>query len=162
MLVRARAAEGYTARMVSGYCWPWSEPNDDGTLVHDVVVGDWSRPWNARPNSTRLAPGIPQSMFWASDPRGIEQLGCVYTAQGFEFDYVGVIFGPDLRYDAEQSGWIGDAKRSFDRGGAKRGKDRFIDLVKQTYRVLLTRGMKGCYVAFLDKPTRDFVASRIE
>ena len=59
-------------------------------------------PWNAMPDAGKLAPGIPKSNFWASDPNGINQVGCVYTAQGFEFDYVGVIFGRDLVYD----GWL--------------------------------------------------------
>jgi hypothetical protein len=61
-------------------------------------------PWNARADAGRLAPGIPRSDYWASDPRGIEQVGSVYTAQGFEFDYVGVIFGRDLIYAAGRAG----------------------------------------------------------
>lgn len=95
-LIRGKAGERATARLVAGFCWPWSDPDAAGELEPDVRVGDWSMPWNARAEAGRLAPGIPKSDFWASDPRGIEQVGCVYTAQGFEFDYVGVIFGPDL------------------------------------------------------------------
>lgn len=76
-LIRTRAGEGRTARLSAGFCWPWSSPNPDGTLVDDVVVGDWRRPWNAKPEAGRLAPGIPKSNFWASDPAGIEQVGCV-------------------------------------------------------------------------------------
>lgn len=85
--------------MMAGYCWPWSDPKDDGTLVNDVVVGEYARPWNAKPDAGRLAKGIPKSNLWAYQPGGIDQIGCVYTAQGFEFDYAGVIFGNDLRYD---------------------------------------------------------------
>jgi hypothetical protein len=161
-LIRALQAEGRSARMVAGYCWPWSKPKPDGTLVSDVCVGDWAMPWNARPDSTRLAKGIPSALLWAHEPGGIEQIGCIYTAQGFEFDYVGVIFGSDLRYDPASASWVGDPTQSYDRGGAKRGKDRFVDLVRQTYRVLLTRGMKGCYVHFTDKATGDYVRSRLE
>jgi uncharacterized protein len=65
--------------------------------VKDVVIGQWARPWNLKPESTRVARGIRKSHDWASDPPGLEQVGCVYT-EGFEFDYVGVIFGRDLRY----------------------------------------------------------------
>ena len=72
-------------------------------------------PWNAKAETGRLAPGIPKSDFWASDPRGIEQVGCVYTAQGFEFDYVGVIFGPDLVYRTLDGGWVGQRDQSHDR-----------------------------------------------
>jgi len=160
-LIRQRAAEGHSARLTAGFCFPWSDPKEDGTLVHDVVVGEWSMPWNAKPDSTRLAAGIPKSHFWSSDRDGLNQVGCVYTAQGFEFDYVGVIFGTDLRYDPRGAGWSGERASSFDRE-VKRKAEAFTTLVKQAYRVLLTRGLKGCYVHFLDRPTRDFVSSRIE
>jgi uncharacterized protein len=159
--VRQQALRGHTSRLVAGFCWEWSKPLRDGTLVDDVIVGDWRMPWNARPDSGRLAGGIPKSDFWASDPGGLEQVGCVYTAQGFEFDYVGVIFGRDLRYDASLGRWIGDKSESHDHV-VKRSGERFLDLVKNTYRVLLTRGMKGCRVHFLDAATRDYVRSRLE
>ncbi|MGQ0614960.1 MAG: DUF2075 domain-containing protein [Planctomycetaceae bacterium] len=160
-LIRQRAGEDASARLTAGFCFPWSDPKEDGTLVHDVVVGEWSMPWNAKPDSTRLAAGIPKSHFWSSDRDGLNQVGCVYTAQGFEFDYVGVIFGSDLRYDPQRPGWSGERAASFDRE-VKRDAEAFTTLVKQAYRVLLTRGLKGCYVHFLDRSTRDFVASRIE
>lgn len=99
-MIRVKNDAGFSARLVAGFCWEWSDPMPDGTLVDDVVIGDWSMPWNAKPDSTRLARGIPKSHYWSSDPAGIYQVGCVYTAQGFEFDYVGVIFGRNLRYDA--------------------------------------------------------------
>ena len=108
-----------------------------------------------------MAPNIPKSNFWAYDPNGINQVGCIYTAQGFEFDYVGVIFGKDLTYEFDQQDWIGHKERSFDTV-VKRSKDQFVDLVKNTYRVLLSRGLKGCYVCFLDKQTEQFFRSRME
>ena len=111
------------------------------------------------PDAGKLAPGIPKSNFWASDPNGINQVGCVYTAQGFEFDYVGVIFGRDLVYDA---GWRGNRKISHDSVVKKAPEEEFVNLVKQTYRVLLTRGMKGCYVYFEDAATREFLLSRMK
>jgi DUF2075 family protein len=128
-----------------------------------VVVGDWSRPWNAKADAARLAPGISKSHYWSTDPGGIDQVGCVYTAQGFEFDYVGVIFGEDLRYDPHSGSWVGDRSKSFDRSvKAAQTDDEFIALLKNTYRVLLTRGMRGCYVYFLDEDTRNFFRSRIK
>jgi uncharacterized protein len=159
--IRVHAEAGATARLVAGFCWPWSDPRRDGNLVEDVVVGNWKRPWNAKPEATHLAKGIPKAVLWANDPAGIDQVGCVYTAQGFEFDYVGLIFGRDLRYDFDQKIWRGYPEESND-PVVKRSRDRFTDLVKNTYRVLLSRGLKGCYVTFLDKDTEKFFRSRIE
>ncbi len=57
--IRQRADADFTARVAAGFCWPWSQPRDDGTLVDDVVIGNYRRPWDAKPGSRRLAPGIP-------------------------------------------------------------------------------------------------------
>jgi uncharacterized protein len=116
-------------------------------------------PWNAMPDAGKLAAGIPKSNFWASDPNGINQVGCVYTAQGFEFDYVGVTLGKDLVFDG---GWRGNRKISHDSVVKKAPEEEFVNLVKQTYRVLLTRGMKGCYVHFEDVATKEFFLSRMK
>ena len=159
--IRAKAAEGSSARVCAGFCWPWSPPRPDGTLVDNIVVEDYRRPWDAKPGNWKLAPGIPSASLWATDPNGIEQVGCVYNIQGFELDYVGVIWGRDLRYDFDQQTWIGDKKESAD-SVVKRSKERFVDLVKNTYRVLLSRGIKGCYVYFMDRDTERFVRSRME
>jgi uncharacterized protein len=160
-MIRQRAQEGFTARVAAGFCWRWSEPRPDGTLVDDVVIGDYRRPWDAKPGNWRLAPGIPPASLWATDPNGIDQIGCVYNIQGFELDYIGVIWGRDLRYDLDRQLWIGDKAQSAD-SVVKRSRDKFVDLVKNTYRVLLSRGMKGCYVYFMDKDTERYVRSRIE
>ena len=157
--IHARVKEGATARMSAGFCWKWSDPDSTGNLLDDVVVGDWRRPWDAKPGAGRLAKGIPPAALWAYDPNGIGQVGCVYTAQGFEFDYIGVIIGKDLIYRSDK-GWVGVKEESYDTM-VKRSKDKFVDLVKNTYRVLLTRGMKGCYVYFMDDETRKFFESRI-
>jgi uncharacterized protein len=161
--IRKRVKEGNTGRVVAGFCWKWNLPNADGTLPLDVVIPehDYRRPWDAHYNAKKLAPGIPKASLWAYDANGIDQVGCVYTAQGFEFDYVGVIFGKDLRYDPKAGTWIGDPSESAD-SVVKRSEARFVDLVKNTYRVLLSRGMKGCYVYFQDEATRNFFQSRIE
>jgi DUF2075 family protein len=156
-----KVKEGYTGRITAGFCWDWSNPNPDGTLKDDVVIGDYRRPWNAKPEARILAPGIPKSNVWAHDPKGIDQIGCIYTAQGFEFDYAGVIFGNDLVYDFDEQSWKGHPENSAD-NVVKRSKDKFIDLAKNTYRVLLSRGMKGCYVHFMDKDTERFFKSRME
>lgn len=162
-LIRMRHEEGHTARLAAGFCWPWSDPLPDGTLEPDVKIGGWSMPWNAKPDAGRLAPGIPKSNNWATDPGGVNQVGCVYTAQGFEYDYAGVIVGKDLVWRPRE-GWVGHPEYSKDSGVTRKLRSSgfsFTDLAKHTYRVLLTRGLRGCYVYFDDAPTRDFVLSRI-
>jgi DUF2075 family protein len=159
--IREKVNEGVTGRVTAGFCWKWSNANPDGTLQDDVVIGDYKRPWDARPEAKKLAPGIPKASLWAHDPNGINQIGCVYTAQGFEFDYVGVIFGKDLIYNFDNQSWEGHKENNADTM-VKRSKDKFVDLVKNTYRVLLSRGLKGCYVYFMDKDTERFFKSRME
>lgn len=159
-LIRQRAAEGRSARLVGGYCWPWSEPRPDGSLVDDIEIGAFRRPWNAQPDAGRLAKGIPKSYLWAHSPGGMDQVGCVYTAQGFEFDYVGVVWGRDLVWDPAKADWVGNPSTSHDTV-VKRSKGDFVRLVKNVYRVLLSRGLRGCYVWFEDEGTRNFVRSRM-
>ncbi len=159
--IRSQAGSGYSARMTAGFCWKWSNPKA-GALVEDVTVGSYRRPWNARPDATGIPKNVPKSNFWATDPNGIEQVGCVYTAQGFEFDYVGVIWGPDLVYRGAEGGWKGVKTASYD-GTVKRAAPKhFVALVKNTYRVLLTRGMRGCYVHVMDDETRHHLESRLQ
>jgi uncharacterized protein len=159
--IRTKVKAGYTGRVSAGFCWPWSNPKADGTLEDDVNIGDYRRPWNAKPDARIIAEGIPKSNLWAYDPNGINQVGCVYTAQGFEFDYAGVIFGNDLTYNFDQQTWKGHPENSAD-NIVKRSKNNFTELIKNTYRVLLSRGMKGCYIYFTDKETERFFKSRIE
>ena len=160
--IRQKAGAGHSARLTAGFCWEWStDLNADGTLKLDVEIGGFKRPWNARHDATHLARGIPKAQLWAYEPGGLNQIGCVYTAQGFEFDYVGVIFGKDLIYDMDGQKWVGNKEESGD-PVVRRSRDRFMDLIKNTYRVLLSRGLKGCYVYFMDKDTERFFKSRME
>lgn len=159
--IREKVQAGFSGRMSAGFCWEWSkDARPDGTLHEDVVIGDYRRPWNARPEAKRLARSIPPAPLWAYDPNGIDQVGCVYTAQGFEFDYVGVIFGPDLTFDMDRQEWKGHKDQSGD--VVVRRSRNFLALVKNTYRVLLSRGLKGCYVHFMDKDTERFFRTRME
>jgi hypothetical protein len=82
------------ARMAAGYCWTWSDPRPDGSLVPDARIGDWFRPWTL--NGDRSVGDAPPAALWASDERGFGQVGCVYTAQGFEYEWNGVLLGRDL------------------------------------------------------------------
>lgn len=149
----ARRAEKYGARMSAGYCWRWSpEPKPGEPLPPDVVIGGWARPWNLR--GERSVSGAPPSALWATDPAGFGQIGCVYTAQGFEYDWSGVIIGPDLVWRGDR--WVTDRTASKDPVFKKSTPDTDVDrLIRNTYKVLLTRGMVGTIVYSTDLETRD-------
>jgi uncharacterized protein len=153
--------EPNSARLVAGFCWKWSEPNPDGSLVKDVVIDDFAMTWEGKETGRKLSPDIPPASLWPYDPRAITQIGSIYTIQGFEFDYVGVIFGKDLMRNFETNKWEGHPENSAD-SVVKRDKNKFIDLIKNSYRVLLSRALKGCYVYFVDKETEKFFRSRME
>ena len=68
LVVQQRIADGATARLTAGFCWPWSPPDANGDLVADVKIGGFARPWNAKPDASRLAKGIPKASFWADRP----------------------------------------------------------------------------------------------
>ncbi len=140
-----------SARIVSGFCWPWSEPNRDGTLVKDVVIGDFKMPWEKKD----------QFWKWATDDSGMEQVGTVYTSQGFEFDYIGVIFGNDLIYDKEETTWKAKPENSYDTSVTS-NNEKLVEHFKNVYRVLMSRAHKGVYVYFMDKDTEGFFRSRIK
>lgn len=161
LAIRERSKPGSSARLVAGFCWPWSKALSDGSLADDVVIGNFHRPWNAKPESKKLAAGIPKAPLWAHDPGGINQVGCIYTAQGFEFDYVGVIWGRDLRFDLSTQKWVADKTFSKDTV-VRRSGDAFAAYVRSIYRVLLSRGLKGCYVYCEDEETAKFLLSRCE
>ena len=118
-------------------------------------------PWEGR-EGRKLAKGIPYWYQWAYDPNGVNQCGCIYTIQGFEFDFVGVIFGDDLVYDPVNREWVAKKENSKDPVVKKSKDNEFLSFIKNTYRVLLTRGMLGCYVYFVDKGTEQYFRSRIE
>jgi uncharacterized protein len=159
-LLRGRLDAGYGARMAAGFCWPWSDPRPDGSLVPDVVIGDWARPWNVR--GERAVGGAPPAALWATDPAGFGQVGCVYTAQGFEYDWNGVIIGPDLVWRGDRWAAVRDANRDPDlRSRTKVTDHEFERLVRNVYKVLLTRGMIGTIIYSADPETREKLRSLI-
>ena len=150
--------EGYSARMAAGYCWKWRDPEKGSDeLPEDVVIGDWKKPWNnKRDTSFAGAPGTP---YWAIDPAGFNQVGCVYTAQGFEYDYGGVIIGPDLVWRTDR--WV--VRPEFNQDTQlKRGDPAGLDrAILNTYKVLLTRSMRGTSVLSTDAETNDLLLSLV-
>ncbi|OUC94675.1 DUF2075 domain-containing protein [Streptosporangium minutum] len=154
-LLRAKQKEGYSARITAGLCWPWSDPRVDGTLVRDVQIGDWSFPWSVKGN--RAVGEAPASALWATQEGGFEQVGFVYNAQGFEYDWNGVIIGPDLVYRGGKLTTVRSASKdpSLTRGITDQQVSR---LIRNTYKVLLTRGMVGTVIYSVDPATQNFLA----
>lgn len=156
----ARREEGYGARMSAGYCWKWTTKITPAmtALPEDVVIGHWSRPWNLYGDRSVL--GAPPAPLWATDPAGFGQVGCVYTAQGFEYDWSGVIIGPDLVWRTDH--WVVDRSASKDPSFTKATPDDDVDrLIRNTYKVLLTRGMVGTILYSTDAETREKLRSLI-
>lgn len=156
----AKMSDGYSARMTAGYCWKWSDPQGEA-LVPDVQIGSWSRPWNSK--GTRRIGDAPPSALWATEDGGFGQVGCVYTAQGFEYDWNGVIFGPDLV--VRDGRWV--SRREFNKDPDFRSRASVSDvefdrLVRHVYKVLLTRGMVGTVLFSTDEETREYLRQQVE
>lgn len=159
-LVQKNSLKNTSARLTAGFCWPWSKKLDsEGNLVKDVQIGDFAMPWETHGNINDIPPGYVKWYEWAYKPEGIKQVGCIYTAQGFEFDYIGVIIGNDLKYDESSDRLLGDIR--YTRDPKLKGNKNFDEYVKNIYRVLLTRGMRGCYVYFCDKQVEAFFKSKL-
>jgi hypothetical protein len=159
--LRERLEAGYGARMTAGYCWPWSDPRTDGTLVADVSVDGWAKPWNLK--GERSVGDAPPAALWAFGEGGFEQVGCVYTAQGFEYDWNGVIIGPDLVW--REGSW--EIRRSANkdpdfRNSTKVRDDEFGRLIKNVYKVLLTRGTQGTLIFSVDAETQAHLRTLLE
>ena len=145
-----RLADGYGARMSAGLCWPWHDAERGEPLPDDVVIGDWARPWNNK--NERKHGDAPGRSLWATQDGGFGQVGCVYTAQGFEYDWSGVILGPDLVWRGGQ--FTSDVSASRDSAFKGRGAASFDTFVRNVYKVLLTRGMMGTVLYSTDEQTR--------
>lgn len=151
-----------TARLCAGFCWPWSSNlGPDGDLVKDVHIGSFAMPWETKDTIKNVPAGYVKWYEWAYKPEGIKQVGCIYTAQGFEFDYVGVIIGPDLYFDPKDGLVKTDISESRD-PVLKRSGAKIDDYIRNIYRVLMSRGMKGCYVYVYDENLRKYMAESLQ
>ena len=160
--------EGYSARLTAGFCWPWSDHLDPvtGSLVRDVVIDDFAMPWETHYDIKGNPPtGYVRYYEWAYVPNGINQIGCIYTAQGFEFDYCGVIIANDLIYKSSDDSLVTNASACQDptlknkqTGKVYPGYDEYV---RNIYRVLLSRGIKGTYVYCCDSNVRDYLKRKL-
>lgn len=160
-LIEARNQSSNRARMVAGYCWDWKSKKDPN--AQDVVIPEFgfSMQWN-------LEDGAP---LWMIAEGSVKQIGCIHTCQGLEADYIGVIVGPDLivrdgivqthpqkrsKHDKSLKGYKSAFEIDPDAARAKADA-----IIRNTYRTLMTRGMKGCYIYCTDRETADYFRSRI-
>jgi hypothetical protein len=159
-ILRGKMTEGYSARVSAGYCWPWSNPDRDGRLVSDVRIGDWAKPWNVK--GDRAVGTAPPSALWATMEGGFGQVGCVYTAQGFEYDWSGVIIGPDLIARHGRTVTVRDANKDPEFRKRSVTDLQYERHIRNIYKVLLTRGMVGTVIYAVDPQTREFLAELVE
>ncbi len=144
------------ARVLAGYCWNWIKQGVNNSDVHDIKIGDFEMSWNLKNTST-----------FAIDENSVNEAGCIHTSQGLEFDYVGVIIGDDLRY--ENGKILTDFNKRAKTDQSLRGIKKLYkenpekaqkvadEIIKNTYRTLMTRGMKGCYVYCTDKKLAEYL-----
>jgi len=150
------------ARMVAGYCWDWVSRKTKGNPVpraydFDLDGGDFRAKWNLSEDGS----------LWIMKPDSVSEVGCIHTCQGLELEYVGVILGPDLvvrdgevvtdgaqrsKGDSSIKGYKGLLKKD---AATALGKADLI--IKNTYRTLMTRGTKGCYVYSTDPETNAYL-----
>ena len=144
------------SRILAGYCWAWLKAGQNDTNVHDIKIGDFEMSWNLGNTST-----------FAIDEDSVNEVGCIHTSQGLEFDYAGVIIGDDMRYENGHivTDFTKRAKTDQSLKGIKKLYKEDPDLalkeadeiIKNTYRTLMTRGMKGCYIYCTDKNLANYL-----
>lgn len=156
-VIKEKNVEKNKARVVAGYCWKWVSKNN--TELKDINIGNYGATWNLTADGQA----------WIIKPNSVSEVGCIHTCQGLEVDYVGVIIGPDL---IVRNGVVitrPEERASTDKsvfGWKKLFKDdpeatlgRLDTIIKNTYRTLMTRGQKGCYIYCTDPETRDYFKS---
>ena len=160
-LIFERNKEKNNARLLAGYCWNWIKEGKNNTEVHDIKIGDFSMSWNLGNSDT-----------WAIDEDSVNEVGCIHTSQGLEFDYVGVIIGEDMRFDGEHIITDFNSRARTDqslKGIKKLDKENHTEalkvadeIIKNTYRTLMTRGMKGCYIYCEDMGLQSYFKEKLE
>lgn len=154
-VVSKNASKPNSARLLAGWCWPWSDPRPDG-LAGDIVIGDFRFPWESK-SGKRPPPGIPEAKHWAIDPAGVGQAGTVYSVQGFEMGHVGVIIGPDLV--VRDGRWVAAPRKNYSNSLRAKPPEVALPYLKRIYRTLLSRPTQSCSVYCVDEETRLYVAA---
>lgn len=150
------------SRIVAGYCWEWPKDKRTKSDYYDIRIEehDFGISWN-----------LENTLTWAIDEKSLNEAGCIHTCQGLEFDYVGVIIGDDLRY--ENGEVITDYSKRARSDQSLRGIKKMMkenpqkankiadQIIRNTYRTLMTRGQKGCYVYCTDKSLEEYFKTRL-
>ncbi|MEC3958312.1 DNA/RNA helicase domain-containing protein [Nocardia sp. CDC153] len=151
----SKQADGVIARITAGMCWSWEDQT--GTVPEVKPTPKWARPWNGGDKS--IAPGeIPERAFWATDPGGFNQIGCVHTAQGLEYHWGGVIMGPDLTWSAGERRWVEHREHVISGASQIKSDAELNRSLRNTYGVLMTRSMRGTVLYSTDPDTRKLFA----
>ena len=147
------------SRILAGYCWNWPKEGQSDPNTHEIKIEDFEMSWNLKDNEE-----------FAISPTSINEAGCIHTTQGLEFEYAGVIIGPDLRYENGRliCDYTKRAKtdqsvkglKSMEKSNPDRASRLADEIIKNTYRTLMTRGMKGCYVYAVDPGLREYLKER--
>ena len=159
-IVKKNNENNTTARILAGYCWNWPKEERKNSDYHDIVIGDFGISWN-----------LDSGKVFAIDSGSINEAGCIHTTQGLEFDYVGVIIGDDMRYEnghivtdftkrASTDQSLKGIKKLY-REDPEEAIARADEIIKNTYRTLMTRGMKGCYIYCTDKALSNYIRMRL-
>ena len=149
------------ARILAGYCWNWPKDTRNDVNYHDIKIGDYGISWNLDGGDA-----------FAINPDSVHEAGCIHTSQGLEFDYVGVIIGDDMRYENGEiiTDYSKRAKTDQSMKGTKglakddpeKASQLADEIIKNTYRTLMTRGMKGCYVYCTDSELAAYLKERLK
>lgn len=150
--LRAKDQAGETARMSAGICWKWEDRS--GTEPEVAPEPGWARPWNA--GDQHNTPGVPKRRYWATEPGGFGQIGCVHTAQGLEYEWGGVIMGPDLTWNGD--GWKVHREHVLSKASRIRTDADLSRAIRNAYGVLLTRSIRGTVLYSVDPTTRRLFA----
>ncbi|MBC5992428.1 DUF2075 domain-containing protein [Pontibacter cellulosilyticus] len=160
-IIYKKNKEANKARIVAGYCWDWTSKKHPNAMDIVIPEHDFAMQWNM----------VDDGMLWIVKPETVSEVGCIHTCQGLEVDYIGVIIGDDLvcrdgevivdptkrsRMDKSVHGY-----KKLLKENKEETMSRLTDIVKNTYRTLMSRGMKGCYVYFTDKETEEYFRSRV-
>ena len=143
------------SRVVAGYCWDWISKKNPN--LSDITIDEfgYKATWNLTSDGSE----------WIISPKSVDEVGCIHTCQGLEVEYVGVIIGKDLLVVDGVLETDPSARAKTDKslaGFKKEFKEDPIsaqikadEIIRNTYRTLMSRGMKGCYVYFVDPETAE-------
>lgn len=141
-------------RIVAGYTYDWVTKKNPNVDEYDIVLGEFKAKWNFSNTKT-----------WAIDESSFDEVGCIHTSQGLEFDYIGVIIGKDLIYRNNKviTDFTKRAKTDYSLRGIKTNENYQLadTIIRNTYKTLMSRGQKGCYVYCEDKELSNYLRKRI-